>query len=252
MSHAMAHTAGIGAHGLWSVSRGLARGLKSRSEYKQMMDYADTPRQNDLDGRGNLSLRALKEFTLRFLNASLNQVTFMSGLFEIEALAGRLKKYVAQSETLKPESSRLLEEALIRGEYDRGEAERITGLPERTARRVLNDVVAEGLLASATLKGPVSLRFPTDSLEISSPGSMCRHNATPFPASGANHDYQGDFRPPSLVGHFDIARHQSHSRGNIGGNSLNSRSKNPHYIYYYVQHTITSLVAAASTNVSYS
>jgi len=166
MSHAMAHTAGIGAHGLWSVSRGLARGLESRSEYKQMMDYADTPRQNDLDGRGNLSLRALKEFTLWFLKVCLDQVTFMSGLFEIEALAGRFKKYVAQSKTLKPESSRLLEEALMRGEYDRGEAARITGLPERSARRVLNDVVAEGLLASPTQKGPVSLRFPTDSLEV--------------------------------------------------------------------------------------
>ena len=90
----------------------------------------------------------------------------MSGLFEIETLMGRFKKYVAQSNTLKPESLRLLEEALMRGEYDRGEAARITGLPERSARRVLNDVVAEGLLASATQKGPVSLRFPTDSLEI--------------------------------------------------------------------------------------
>jgi Fic family protein len=170
MSHAMAHTAGIGAHGLWSVSRGLARGLKSRSEYKQMMDYADMPRQNDLDGRGNLSFRALKEFTLWFLEVCLDQVTFMSGLFEIEALRGRFKKYVAQSKTLKPESLRLLEEALMRGEYDRGEAARITGLPERSARRVLNDVVAEGLLASATQKGPVSLRFPTDSLESFFPG----------------------------------------------------------------------------------
>jgi Fic family protein len=165
MSHAMAHTAGIGAHGLWSVSRGLARGLESRGEYKRMMDYADTPRQNDLDGRGNLSLNALKDFTLWFLKVSLDQVTFMSGLFEIDALAQRFKKYVAQSDTLKPESSRLLEEALIRGEFDRGEAARITGMPERSARRVLNDVVAEGLLASTTEKGPVSLRFPTDSLE---------------------------------------------------------------------------------------
>jgi Fic family protein len=165
MSHAMAHTAGIGAHGLWSVSRGLARGLKNRGEYKEMMDYADTPRQNDLDGRGNLSLRALKDFTLWFLKVSLDQVTFMSGLFEIDALAQRFKKYVAQSDTLKPESSRLLEEALIRGEFDRGEAARITGMPERSARRVLNDIVAEGLLASTTEKGPVSLRFPTESLE---------------------------------------------------------------------------------------
>jgi Fic family protein len=165
MSHAMAHTAGIGAHGLWSVSRGLARGLESRGEYKRMMDYADTPRQNDLDGRGNLSLRSLREFTLWFLRVCLDQVNFMSGLFEINALAKRFNSYVAQKEILKPESSRLLEEALVRGQFERGEISRITGLPERTARRVLNDVMQEGLLASSTPKGPVSLRFPSDALE---------------------------------------------------------------------------------------
>jgi hypothetical protein len=43
---------------------------------------------------------------------------------------------------------------------------RITGLPERTARRVLGDVIETGLLASSTAKGPVSLRFPEDVLEI--------------------------------------------------------------------------------------
>ena len=37
MSHAMAHHAGSGAHGLWSVSRGLARGIAGRSEYRSMM-----------------------------------------------------------------------------------------------------------------------------------------------------------------------------------------------------------------------
>ena len=165
MSHAMAHTAGIGAHGLWSVSRGLARGLESRGEYKRMMDYADTPRQNDLDGRGTLSLQALREFTLWFLKVCLDQVNFMSGLFEIDALVQRFRRYVAQSQTLKPESTRLLEEALVRGEFERGEISRISGLPERTARRLLNDILAEGLLASTTPKGPVSLRFPSDALE---------------------------------------------------------------------------------------
>lgn len=165
MSHAMALSAGIGAHALWSVSRGLARGLESRSEYKWMMDAADTPRQGDLDGRGNLSLRALTEFTQWFLKVCLDQVTFMSSLFELNNLARRLRIYVERSERLKPEAARLLEEALIRGEFDRGDAARITGLPERTARRVLNDVIAEGLLASATPKGPVSLRFPMAALE---------------------------------------------------------------------------------------
>lgn len=166
MSHAMAHLSGIGAHGLWSVSRGLARGLESRTDYKRMMDYADMPRQGDLDGRGNLSQRALIEFTAWFLKVCLDQITFMSGLFEIDTLARRFKLYVDQSGRLKPEAVRLLEEALIRGSFERGDAPRITGLPERSARRILNDVIADGLLASDTPKGAVSLRFPVDAQDI--------------------------------------------------------------------------------------
>jgi Fic family protein len=166
MSHAMAHAAGIGAHGLWSISRGLARGLDSRNDYKSRMDDADTPRQGDLDGRGNLSQKALIEFTRWFLGVCLDQITFMTGLFEINTLARRLKNYVGQSETLKPEAFGLLEAALVRGEFERGDVPRITGLPERTARRVFNDVIAEGLLASSTPKGPVSLRFPVAAQDI--------------------------------------------------------------------------------------
>lgn len=166
MSHAMAFSSGIGAHGLWSISRGLSRGLENRAEYKRMMDHADMPRQGDLDGRGNLSQHALNEFVLWFLRVCLDQVKFTSGLFEIDALAKRLRSYVERSDTLKPEAAPLLEEALIRGEFERGEIARITGLPERTARRVLKDVVDMGLLASQTPKGAVSLRFPADALEV--------------------------------------------------------------------------------------
>jgi Fic family protein len=166
MSHAMAQLAGLGAHGLWSVSRGLARGLKAPSEYKQMMDLADAPRQGDLDGRGNLSLRALGEFTLWFLKVCLDQVTYMEGLFELDSLGPRLSTYVERHDNLKSEAKRLLEEALIRGEFERGEISRITGLPDRSARRVLGDVIEAGLLGSGTPKGPVSLRFPLDALDI--------------------------------------------------------------------------------------
>ena len=166
MSHAMCGVAGIGAGGLWSVSRGLARGLDSRTDYKRMMDYADMPRQGDLDGRGNLSLSALQEFVLWFVKVCLDQVTFMSSLFELGNLSKRLTAYVQHNSTLKPEADRLLQEALLRGEFERGEIERITGLPERSARRVLNDVIGSGFLASDTPKGKVSLRFPADALEI--------------------------------------------------------------------------------------
>lgn len=166
MSHAMAHKAGIGAHGLWSISRGLARGLESRGEYKQWMDAADAPRQGDLDGRGNLSLAAIEGFTKWFLEVCLDQVNFMGDLFELEALEARFDAYVARHDRLRPEAAYLLKEATIRGTVERGEAPRITGLPERTARRVLNEVIADGLLASQTPKGPVSLRFPADTLEM--------------------------------------------------------------------------------------
>jgi len=165
MSHAMASIAGIGAHGLWSISRGLARGLDSRGEYKAMMDAADTPRQGDRDGRGNLSQAALERFVLWYLRVCLDQIHFMSGLFEINDLARRLRAYVERRSSLKPEAARLLEEALFRGEFERGEVARITGLPERTARRVLAETVDLGLLASDTPKGRVSLRFPAHALE---------------------------------------------------------------------------------------
>jgi Fic family protein len=165
MSHAMAWSANIGSRGLWSISRGLARGLESRADYKQMMDRADSPREGDLDGRGNLSQKALQEFVLWFLRVCLDQTTYMSDLFELDRLAERFKAYVLRSPDLKPEAVALLQEALIRGQFERGEVGRITGLPERTARRVLNDVLQAGLLASETPKGAVSLRFPADALE---------------------------------------------------------------------------------------
>jgi Fic family protein len=166
MSHAMAHHAGIGAHGLWSISRGLARGLKGPGDYKSMMDHADMPRQGDLDGRGNLSQRALADFIEWFLRVCLDQITFMSGLFEISTLSRRFRNLVEHQDKLKPEATRLLEEALVRGEIERGDVPRITGLPERTARRVFSDVIDLGLLASNSPKGPVSLRFPPDTLDI--------------------------------------------------------------------------------------
>ena len=165
MSHAMAWRADVAAHGLWSISRGLARGIESRTEYKQMMDLADTPRQDDLDGRGNLSERALIDFVAWFLRVAVDQVTFMADLFDLDNLASRLRTFIAHHERFRPEAAALLEQTLVRGEIERGESSPISGLPVRTAQRLLNDLVADGLLASETPKGPVSLRFPTHTLE---------------------------------------------------------------------------------------
>ena len=165
MTHAMGLQAGIGAHGLWSVSRGLARGLESRGEYKRMMDHADSPRQGDLDGRGNLSLRALSEFTEWFLRVALDQVVFMGRLFDLETLGQRLRRY-ASERGWRPEAGLLLETILRLGEVGRGDAARLTGLKERSGRLLLSEMVVDGILGSETPKGPVSLRFPVRAVEL--------------------------------------------------------------------------------------
>ncbi|HML54796.1 MAG TPA: Fic family protein [Solidesulfovibrio magneticus] len=165
MSHAMAQAAGIGAFGLWSVSRGLARGLDSRQEYKRMLDAADTPRQSDYDGRGSLSLRALNEFIAWFLRVCLDQITFMTGLFDLDNLTGRLAVYVARA-GLRPQTADLLAQVVAHGQIARGDAPRFTGLKERTARALLADCLADGILASDTPKGPVRLHVPTRALDI--------------------------------------------------------------------------------------
>ncbi len=165
MSHAMALHAGIGAHGLWSVSRGLARGLESRQDYMRLMDHADMPRQGDLDGRGNLSLRALNAFIVWFLKISLDQITFMESLFEFDALAKRLRFY-GEQQGWRAEAFSILEMVLLKGEISRGDACRITGLNERTARTLLSSLTSNGILGSETPKGALSLRFPVGAVEV--------------------------------------------------------------------------------------
>ena len=94
-----------------------------------MMDRADSPREGDLDGRGNLSQKALQEFVLWFLRVCLDHITFMSGLFELDRLAERFKTYVLRSPDMKPEAVALLQEALIRGQFERGEWVESRGFP---------------------------------------------------------------------------------------------------------------------------
>jgi Fic family protein len=165
MSHAMARQAGIGAHGLWSISRGLARGLGNREEYKMYMDHADMPRQGDLDGRGNLSLKALVTFTDWFLKVCLDQIRFMGSLFDFATLEKRLADYVAH-QGLRPEANDILHHLLLRGEMPRGDAPRVSGLKERTARQLMSELVANGIVRSDTPKSELYLNFTVQAVEV--------------------------------------------------------------------------------------
>lgn len=169
MSHALAHHAGIGASGLWSVSRGLARGLEGglpgRDEYKSMMHLADRVRQGDRDGRGNLSLAALTTYTDWFLKVCLDQVEFMDELLGFDGMGKRLARY-ATSRDFRAGASDLLRAVLVRGEVDRGDAAAILGVAPRTARAVIKELTDDGVLGSITPRAPLQLRFPSQTHEM--------------------------------------------------------------------------------------
>jgi Fic family protein len=178
MSHAMALKAGVGGGGLWSISRGLARGLRDRGEYKRMMDYADSPRRGDLDGRGNLSTQALADFSEWFLSVALDQIRFSQAIFDLQRLESRIRGLV--SDTIDdPRAPDLAATVLRMGSMDRGDASLVLRTSERTARNTLTDLLKAGFLKSKTPKAPVRLAFPLDYRERLFPNLFAEAEFTP-------------------------------------------------------------------------
>lgn len=159
MSRAMAVNAGVGGNGLWSISRGLARGLRDPGEYKRMMDVADSPRRGDLDGRGNLSEAALREFCEWFLAVALDQVRFSSEIFAIDRLEDRYRSLIkdVSDDRRAPD---LVAAVLRHGSLRRADIEQALGTSGRAARATASDLIERGLLKSGCPQSPVQLTFP--------------------------------------------------------------------------------------------
>ena len=164
LSHSYLKHIGIGCS-LWSVSRGLAR---KANEYKSALAEADSPRQGELDGRGNLSEIGLSKFCKFFLECCIDQVDFMSSLLEPANLLKRIELYTEdkiKSGDLPKGSTALLRYAVLNGEFERGMASQISGYKDRQARTVLSTLLKRGLLVSSNKKEPVTLGLPSEVLD---------------------------------------------------------------------------------------
>ena len=164
MSYAMLRRLGVGSP-IWSVARGLARSV---SDYKGHLENADEPRTSDLDGRGQLSERALIEFCRFFLDVCIDQVDYMAALLQPAELLNRMRVYCAEevaAKRLPKMGFSLLREALLAGEFERGRAAELTGYQERRARDTLSLLLKQGLLVANGPKMPVRLGFPIDVVE---------------------------------------------------------------------------------------
>jgi len=135
----------------------------------EKLNLADSVRQGNYNGRGILSQKGLDDFCTFFLELCIDQIDFMGSLLDIDGFLDRLNGYVSMREnkiiagmtSLKKEAFYLLKEAFLCGTFNRGEADRLTGLSERTARDILKTLVQDELLVSDTPKGPVRLHIPS-------------------------------------------------------------------------------------------
>jgi Fic family protein len=168
-SSSYARRIGLGSCGLWSISRGLAR---RRADYMSYLGNADSLRRNDYDGRGALSSAALLEFCEFFLDTCLDQVRYMRELLDLEYLGERCLRYAKlRAENAAPgpfkgappireEAGLILRETLMRGEVQRGEAPRMTGLGRTISGQVVKELLDEGLLKSESPKGSLRIGLP--------------------------------------------------------------------------------------------
>ena len=89
--------------GLWSPLRGFAR---STERYYALLADADSLRRGDLDGRGNLSEQALIAWATYVLDTCLDQVRFMAGLLDFEAIKNRIEACLAYEATVRKQGVR--------------------------------------------------------------------------------------------------------------------------------------------------
>lgn len=162
MAHAALQNLGLNI-GLWSPSRGLARSVQ---QYKYHLAQADQTRQGSFtDGRGALSEKGLVNFCDYYLSTCIDQVDFMSQLFDMKNISKRIEKYCMDEHhrsKLSLDSFILLREALYRGEFERGEVKNmISGKSDVTARRVLKGLLDRELLVSDSPRGRVRLHIPS-------------------------------------------------------------------------------------------
>jgi Fic family protein len=168
--------------GLWSVNRGLAR---NREAYYMHLSNADMPRHGDLDGRGNLSERMLVKWCEFFIETCEDQVSFMSRMLNLGDFRKRLEALVlVRSAThgvseYRSEIVIALHHVFAAGPVSRGDFIQLTGLAERTGRRVLSRLIADGLLVSDSPKGEVRLGLPIDALGVLFPNLYVEASTDP-------------------------------------------------------------------------
>ncbi|WP_286839930.1 Fic family protein [Spongiibacter sp.] len=157
--------AGVGATGVWCLSRGLARNSVA---YKAALAKADFGRMGDHDGRGNLSEKQLIAFCEFMMKTAIDQVDYITGVLELGGMLKRIEAYfqrrnqglIPGMRSIKPQASKLVERAFLLGEFKRSECAEITGLGTSVTRKLVQQLKEEGLLTETSSRSPLYWAIP--------------------------------------------------------------------------------------------
>ncbi|MFG1495381.1 Fic family protein [Saccharospirillum sp. HFRX-1] len=158
VTHAMMRYCMLGTD-MWSASRGFGQ---SQTDYRRLLAACDQPQSNDLDGHGQLNERSLVSFTQYFLETSCDQVQRMSEALQVDSIVHQLMRWVHDREkTYALPIEKLLRYVLVHGEVPRGKAQEVTGLPERSCRRVVKALLEKHeLMAAKSSRAPLKMHIP--------------------------------------------------------------------------------------------
>jgi len=153
----------MSGYGLWNISRGLAR---NSTEYKESLSYADMLKQGERDGKGVLSSFALANFVEFMLDTALDQVAYMNTHLKLNALSSKLELYVQRAndgllelDPLPKHSEKIFQYLLLSGECARGKIPEIISMKERTASRVIAELLKRGYIESDSKAGAIRLKI---------------------------------------------------------------------------------------------
>ncbi|MFO8048799.1 MAG: Fic family protein [Desulfosudaceae bacterium] len=148
---------------LWSINRAFSR---NKNWYMINLQSADSP---DQTGQG-FDQEIFADFCAFFLESCLDQIAFMEQILDFARVDARIDDYVLERDKdrgaenpLDPRSARLLKALFVRGKISRGEAGAVMKMDtysDRQVRRVVSQLVEEGLVVSDSHRAPLRIGFP--------------------------------------------------------------------------------------------
>ena len=154
---------GINRSNLWSLSRGFSR---DKQWYMTNLQSADSISED----RTSFDQDFFADYCIYFLEVCLDQIRFMDKILGLNRIDRRIDGYIkvrdkslAALDPLDQRSAKLLKALFLQGSVSRGEAQSIMGMDHqsnRHSRRIVSQLIREGLVLSESHRAPLTIGFP--------------------------------------------------------------------------------------------